>query len=178
MLTLHFEKLQGTVGDGVQVRWSLVPSSVSEMGSHDGRIHHEPFVWVNTDTEKSRVSVDLETVVTSFEIVEDASPVEDGQVGHVLLFEEFWGVALENFVLRKGQRVAIFCRDFDSLVSVASGDLSFDVDNFWIGDPTLGLGVEWRGPLGKKLLHRRLEPNPIGMLWTQFLHLLRHLGFM
>ena len=71
----HLEELQGSVSDGIQVRWGLVSSSVSVMGSHDGSVHHQPLVGVDTDTEETRVGVNLEDLVTGPQVVEDTCPV-------------------------------------------------------------------------------------------------------
>ena len=71
----HLEELQGSVSDGVQVRWGLVSSSVSVMGSHDGSVHHQPFVRVDTDAKETRVSVNLENLVARSQVVEDAGSV-------------------------------------------------------------------------------------------------------
>ena len=54
--------------------WGLVSSAVSEMGSHDGSVHHQPLVRVNTDTEETRVGVDLKDLVASSQGIEDAGP--------------------------------------------------------------------------------------------------------
>ena len=66
--------MESTVSDGVQVRRSVSTSAVSEMGSHDGSVHHQPFVGVDTDTEETRIGVDLKNLVTGSQAVEDTSP--------------------------------------------------------------------------------------------------------
>ena len=55
---------------------SVSTSAVSEMGSHDGSVHHQPLVGVDTDTEETRIGVDLENLVTDSQVVEDTSPVK------------------------------------------------------------------------------------------------------
>ena len=70
----HLEELQGSVSDGVQVGWGLVSPLVTVEGSHDGSVHHQPLVGVDTDTEQARVGVDLKNLVTGSQIVEDAGP--------------------------------------------------------------------------------------------------------
>merc|ERR1719308_742177 len=99
MLALHLEKLESTVSDGVQVRRSVGTSAVSVMGSHDGSVHHQPLVRVDTDTEETRVGVDLENLVTGSQVVEDTSLVKDGQVGHVFLLLELGRIAFQNLSL-------------------------------------------------------------------------------
>ena len=71
------------------------------MGSHDGSVHHQPLVGVDTDAEETRVGVNLENLVAGSQVVEDTSLVQDGQVGHVFLLLELGGIALENFGLGK-----------------------------------------------------------------------------
>merc|ERR1739838_1017853 len=172
MLVLHLKELQSTVSDGVQMRWGLVSSSVSEMGSHDGSVHHQPFVRVDANTEETRIGVDLETLVTRPQVEEDARLVEDGQVGHILLQEEFWGVAFKDFSFGEAESVAIFSLDIAWVL--ASGDGGLDVDQIGICDPALSLGIERRGPLGHKLSAGGLEPDPIWMLRTQLFYYFRH----
>ena len=69
------------------------------MGSHDGSVHHQPLVGVDTDAEETRVGVNLENLVAGSQVVEDTSLVQDGQVGHVFLLLELGGIAVENFGL-------------------------------------------------------------------------------
>ena len=71
----HLGELQGSVSDGIQVRWGLVSSSVSVMGSHDGSVHHQPLVGVDTDAKETRVGVDLKDLVARPQIVKDAGPM-------------------------------------------------------------------------------------------------------
>merc|ERR1719347_1089834 len=101
MLALHLQKLESTVSDGVQVGRSVGTSAVSEMGSHDGSVHHQPLVRVDTDAEETRVGVDLEDLVAGPQVVEDTSLVQDGQVGHVFLLLELGGIAFQNLGLGK-----------------------------------------------------------------------------
>merc|ERR1719391_960587 len=95
MLVLHLEKLESAVSDGVQVRGRLVPPLVAVEGSHDGSVHHQPLVGVDTDAEQARVGVDLENLVTGPQVVEDAGLVQNGQVRHVLLLLELGRVAVQ-----------------------------------------------------------------------------------
>ena len=69
------------------------------MGSHDGSVHHQPLVRVDTDAEETRVGVDLEDLVAGPQVVEDTSLVQDGQVGHVFLLLELGGIAIKNLGL-------------------------------------------------------------------------------
>merc|ERR1719447_1452014 len=101
MLALHLQELESTVSDGVQVRRSVGTPAVSEMGSHDGSVHHQPLVGVDTDAEETRVGVDLEDLVAGPQVVEDTSLVQDGQVGHVFLLLELGGIAFQNLGLGK-----------------------------------------------------------------------------
>ena len=66
--------MESTVSDGVQVGRSVGTSAVSEMGSHDGSVHHQPLVGVDTDTEETGIGVDLENLVAGSQVVEDTSP--------------------------------------------------------------------------------------------------------
>jgi hypothetical protein len=84
------------------VRRRLVSPLVPVERSHDGSVHHEPFVRVNTDAEETRVGVDLEDLVAGSQIVQDATLVEDGQVGHVLLLFELGGVAFKHLGFGEG----------------------------------------------------------------------------
>merc|ERR1712142_465000 len=156
MLALHLQKLESTVSDGVQVRRSVGTSAVSEMGSHDGSVHHQPLVGVDTDTEETRIGVDLENLVAGSQVVEDTSLVQDGQVGHVFLLFELGRIALEDLGLRQihGSFVG-----FDiKVVGSTAGDLSSDVDLIRVADPAGRLRVKGRGALGHKLFLWRLEP--------------------
>merc|ERR1719348_2488421 len=156
MLALHLEKLKSTVSGGVQVGRSVSTSAVSEMGSHDGSVHHQPLVGVDTDTEETRIGVDLENLVAGSQVVEDTSLVQDGQVGHVFLLFELGRIALEDLGLRQihGSFVG-----FDiEVVGSTAGDLSSDVDLIGVGDPAGRLRVKGRGALGHKLFLWRLEP--------------------
>merc|ERR1711936_106993 len=154
MLALHLKELQGTISDGIQVGWGLVSSSVSEMGSHDRSVHHQPFVRVDTDTEKTRIGVDLQDLVTGSQVVEDTSLVQDGQVGHVFLLFKLGGIAIQDLGL--GNILGSFGGlDFAGIAGL--GDLAADVNLIGIGDPAVSLGVEWGGPLGHKHLRWRLE---------------------
>ena len=58
------------------MRRSVGTSAVSVMGSHDGSVHHQPLVGVDTDTEETGIGVDLKDLVTGSQVVEDTSPVE------------------------------------------------------------------------------------------------------
>ena len=53
---------------------SVGTSAVSVMGSHDGSVHHQPLVGVDTDTEQTRIGVDLKNLVARPQIVKDAGP--------------------------------------------------------------------------------------------------------
>ena len=75
----HLEELQGSVSDGVQVGWGLVSPFVTVEGSHDGSVHHQPLVGVDTDTEQARVGVDLKNLVTGSQVVEDTCPAGSKQ---------------------------------------------------------------------------------------------------
>ena len=68
--------MECAVSDGVQMRRSVGASAISVMGSHDGSVDHQPLVRVDTDTEETRVGVDLENLVTGSQVVEDTCPVE------------------------------------------------------------------------------------------------------
>merc|ERR1719167_741555 len=124
MLTLHLEKLESTVSDGVQVRRSIGTSAVSVMGSHDGSVHHQPLVGVDADTEETGIGVDLKDLVTGSQVVEDTSLVQDGQVGHVFLLLEFGGIAVKDLGLGKGQ--GLF-GGLDFACVTRAGDLSANV---------------------------------------------------
>merc|ERR1712042_108292 len=165
MLALHFEQLKSAVSDSVQMRRSVGTSAVSVMGSHDGSVHHQPLVRVDTDAEETRVGVDLENLVTGSQVVEDTSPVKDGQVGHVFLLLELGGIALKDLSLGKSF-ISLGSLDFD-LVTATTGNFAADVNFIGIGNPALGLGVELDGSLSHKLLSGRLEPDPVRMLGRQ-----------
>ena len=62
---------------------SFVSSLVTVEISHDGCVHHQPLVRVDTDAEETGVGVDLENLVTGSQIVQDAGFVQNGQIGHV-----------------------------------------------------------------------------------------------
>ena len=64
-------------------RSALLPF-VSVVLSHNLRIDVEPFVRIYANAKQSGISVNEKTVVTCPQIVKDASPVQYGQVGHVL----------------------------------------------------------------------------------------------
>merc|ERR1719516_486608 len=174
MFVLHLEELQGSVSDDVQVRRGLISPLVTVEGSHDGSVHHQPLVRVDTDTEQARVGVDLKNLVTGSQIVEDAGSVQDGQVGHVLLLLELGRVAFKN--LGFGQFDGSFGALDGAFVS-SRDDLGFDVDLIGVGNPAIHLSVERGGSLGHELLHWRLEPQPIWMLGRQSLHGSRHFRF-
>ena len=55
---------------------SVGTSAVSVMGSHDGSVHHQPLVGVDTDTEQTRIGVDLKNLVARPQIVKDAGPAK------------------------------------------------------------------------------------------------------
>ena len=80
--------MESAVSDGVQVRRGLVPSLVTVEISHDGSVHHQPLVGIDTDAEKTRVGVDLKHLVAGSQVVQNAGFVQHGQVGHVLFL---WG---------------------------------------------------------------------------------------
>merc|ERR1711970_767160 len=165
MLALHLKKLESTVSDGVQVRRSIGTSAVSEMGSHNGSVHHQPLVGVDTDTEETRIGVDLENLVTDSQVVEDTSLVQDGQVGHVFLLLELGGIALEDLGL--GKLVSAAGSLNGELVWTTSGDLCSDVDLIRVGDPTIRLGIIRSGSLSHKHFRGRLKPDPVRMLGGQ-----------
>ena len=77
------------------------------MGSHDGSVHHQPLVGVDTDTEETGIGVDLENLVTGSQVVEDTSLVQDGQVGHVFLLLELGGIAFQNLGLGKADALLL-----------------------------------------------------------------------
>ena len=85
------------------MRRSVGTSAVSEMGSHDGSVHHQPLVGVDTDTEETGIGVDLENLVTGSQVVEDTSLVQDGQVGHVFLLLKLGRISIENLRFGNGQ---------------------------------------------------------------------------
>ena len=60
------------------------------MGSHDGSVHHQPLVGVDTDTEETRIGVNLENLVTGSQAVEDTSPVEEKQRNYNSGWRRFW----------------------------------------------------------------------------------------
>ena len=55
------------------MRGGFVPSLVAVIISHDLSVHHQPFVRIDTNAEKARISVNLQYLVASPEIVKDAS---------------------------------------------------------------------------------------------------------
>ena len=54
------------------------------MGSHDRSVHHQPFVRVDTDTEKTRIGVDLQDLVARPQVIEDASPEKNETIMPVI----------------------------------------------------------------------------------------------
>ena len=54
----------------------------------------EPLVWVDGDTEETRVGVDQLVLVPDHGVPENAGVPEEREVGHVLRAVEFWRVDL------------------------------------------------------------------------------------
>merc|ERR1712198_86365 len=167
VLVLHLEKLESTVSDGIQVRGRLVSPLVAVEGSHDGSVHHQPLVGVDTDAEQAGVGVDLENLVTGPQVVEDAGLVQNGQVGHVLLLLELGRVAVQNLGL--GQSGATLGA-LDGAGVASSGDLGSDVDFIGVRDPAIHLRIVRSRSLSHQLLGRGLKPQPVRMLGGQSLH--------
>merc|ERR1719193_200291 len=139
MFVLHLEELQSSVSDGVQVGRGFVSPFVAVEGSHDGSVHHQPLVGVDTDTEQAGVGVDLENLVTGSQIVEDAGLVQDGQVGHVLLLLELGRVAFQNLFFGQG---GASLGGLDGGLVSSFDDLGSDIDLIGVGNPAIHLRVD------------------------------------
>merc|ERR1712002_669543 len=166
ILVLHLQELEGAVSDSVQVRWGFIPSLVAVKVSHDGSVHEQPFVRVDTDAEETRVGVNLKHLVTGSQIVQHAGFVQNGQVGHVLLLFEFRRITLKDLGLWQILYLGFGRFNFDGL-SIVRLDSGSDVDFLGVGNPSRGLGIKGGAALLEELIHGALKPQPIGMGGSQ-----------
>ena len=74
----------GSLSDGKDVRWDLVPplATVETDGPHG--VDGEPLVRVDSDTEETGVGVDQPLNIPLLQIEEDRGVIEIGEVRHIL----------------------------------------------------------------------------------------------
>ena len=56
------------------------------------------FVWVDNNTKETRVGVDEFSLEANFQVMEDRSIIQEGQVSHILALLKLWRVDLANLV--------------------------------------------------------------------------------
>jgi len=84
VVSIHQHVLVSVVGNAVQMWWHFGLSLATVAIDHELAVYWQHLVWVDSDTEKTRVGVDHEYGVSISEVEEDGSFVQEGHVGHVL----------------------------------------------------------------------------------------------
>jgi len=124
--------LVGVIGNRVDVGRHLSSALVVVAEDDVVVVHGKPLVRVNGDTEKTRVGVDKEELVSRVKIVHDGGFRQVGQVGHILQEFVLWRVLGLNIL------------GFEQLDFVVGQALDFDLAVFLAQLQTLavaGLGV-------------------------------------
>ena len=60
-------------------------------------VYGEPLVWIDSDTEETRVSVNHESLVSFIQVVDDSSFGEVSHVGQIFQKFVFWGILTFEF---------------------------------------------------------------------------------
>merc|ERR1712018_758455 len=86
-----------SLGDSPQVWWNFISSLTKIHFYTGGGVNWVSFVWVDDNTEETRVGIDKLSLESDIQVVEDRSIIKVSQVSHVLdLFELGW-IDLPNF---------------------------------------------------------------------------------
>jgi len=89
------------------VWWNFISSLTKIHLYTGGGVNWVSFVWVDDNTEETRVGIDKLSLESDIQVVEDRSIIKVSQVSHVLdLFELGWidlpnFLGLEDFFLKK-----------------------------------------------------------------------------
>ena len=60
-------------------------------------IYGEPFVWIDGDTEETRISVNHESFISFIQVIDDSSFGEVGHIGQIFQKFVFWGILAFEF---------------------------------------------------------------------------------
>ena len=60
-------------------------------------VYGEPLVWIDSDTEETRVGVNHESLVSFVQVVDDSGFGEVGHVGQIFQKFVFWGILTFEF---------------------------------------------------------------------------------
>ena len=88
----------GSLGDGPQMGWDLIPPLAQVHLDHSLGVDGVPLVGVDDNTEETRVGVDKLGLETDLQVVEDRGIIEESQVSHVFAFLELGRVDLANLL--------------------------------------------------------------------------------
>ena len=76
------------------MRWDLITSLAKIDLAHPVGVDGIPLVRVDNNNKETRVGVDHLGLVTSLQVPEDRSIIEEGQVDHVLALLKLWRIYL------------------------------------------------------------------------------------
>ena len=85
------------VGDGENMWRHFILSLATVDTNNVVIVYGEPLVWIDSDTEETRVSVNHESLVSFIQVVDDSSFREVGHVGQIFQKFVFWGILAFEF---------------------------------------------------------------------------------
>merc|ERR1711963_1127018 len=164
-----------SLSNGKDMGWNLIPSLANIHLHGTEGVDGESLVWIDGNTEETRVGIDQFIDITNDRVPVDAGVTKEGKTSHVIRAVKLGRVDLVNLVLLEGLHLSI---DVDNTLVALSGlkeTLKVATISL-VGDPDRFLGVI---RLGLELhLEVMTDKQPWGWIWVRSTGLLDMAGHL